>query len=875
MKTNKQTFYNEKLKLLNNPNMLLEKIEEKHHIKQAIFDLDNCLITIISEKNITAEAVDNFVTELLNQNLENDLVCKNEILNQEDINNIVTDEFNFINIDCPNCAAKVERALNKHNDIIDAEVNFLTKKIYIKHNNKYELYNIVSKIVKSVDKSAKISMDTNEKSEFNKLKPNMKFSSNHSHEHHEHNHECNCGHEHHEHNHECNCGHEHHHEHNHECNCGHEHHEHNHECNCGHEHHKHNDKVNVKTKKKISPSKDVKKDLQVGLTIFGVLLFFICTGFYLSGAKHPVITVCFALSYVLVSYDIIYKALWGLFHKDFFNESTLMVIASLGAMIIGEVIEAIMVILLFKVGELFQNLATNNSKNQIQKLMDLKVNKVTLKDGTRKNIKEVDVGEIVTVKVGERIPLDGIVKEGDTILDMKSLTGESIPVPTKEGEEILSGSINLSRVIDIEVTKRDNESTITKVLKLVEEASQKKSKSEKFITKFARIYTPCILLIAILVGIIQGVFFDIEIKDVFINVFTVLVISCPCALVISVPLGYFAGIGCASKYGILVKGGNYLEALTKLETLVFDKTGTITKGNFKVLSINPENGKTKEEILKIISYVEMYSTHPIAESIKKEYGKQLDNSVDHTNELIEELSGKGIRMIKEGKEIIVGNEELLKDFNIEFTICKEIGTIVYLAIDKEYCGNVVIGDEIKPEAYSLFKKLENSNYKKVMLSGDSKEVCDDISKKLRLNESYSKLLPNEKYEKLQDIISCKKGTVVYVGDGINDTPAIKLADVGIAMGALGSDSAKEASDIVIMNDDINKVHDAIKIAKYTKFIVVENIILALTIKLAALIIGILGILKSFGMIIAIFADVGICIIAILNVMRILKYKLKK
>ena len=835
MKTNKQTFYNEKLKLLNNPNMLLEKIEEKHHIKQAIFDLDNCLITIISEKNITAEAVDNFVTELLNQNLENDLVCKSEILNQEDINNIVTDEFNFINIDCPNCAAKVERALNKHNDIIDAEVNFLTKKIYIKHNNKYELYNIVSKIVKSVDKSAKISMDTNEKSEFDKLKPNMKFSSKHSHEHHEHNHEC----------------------------------------NCGHEHHKHDDKVNVKTKKKISPSKDVKKDLQVGLTIFGVLLFFICTGFYLSGAKHPVITACFALSYVLVSYDIIYKALWGLFHKDFFNESTLMVIASLGAMIIGEVIEAIMVILLFKVGELFQNLATNNSKNQIQKLMDLRVNKVTLKDGTRKNIKEVDVGEIVTVKVGERIPLDGIVKEGDTILDMKSLTGESIPVPTKEGEEILSGSINLSRVIDIEVTKRDNESTITKVLKLVEEASQKKSKSEKFITKFARIYTPCILLIAILVGIIQGVFFDIEIKDVFINVFTVLVISCPCALVISVPLGYFAGIGCASKYGILVKGGNYLEALTKLETLVFDKTGTITKGNFKVLSINPENGKTKEEILKIISYVEMYSTHPIAESIKKEYGKQLDNSVDHTNELIEELSGKGIRMIKEGKEIIVGNEELLKDFNIEFTICKEIGTIIYLAIDKEYCGNVVIGDEIKPEAYSLFKKLENSNYKKVMLSGDSKEVCDDISKKLGLNESYSKLLPNEKYEKLQDIISCKKGTVVYVGDGINDTPAIKLADVGIAMGALGSDSAKEASDIVIMNDDINKVHDAIKIAKYTKFIVVENIILALTIKLAALIIGILGVLKSFGMIIAIFADVGICIIAILNVMRILKYKLKK
>ena len=848
MKTNKQTFYNEKLKLLNNPNMLLEKIEEKHHIKQAIFDLDNCLITIISEKNITAEAVDNFVTELLNQNLENDLVCKNEVLNQEDINNIVTDEFNFINIDCPNCAAKVERALNKHNDIIDAEVNFLTKKIYIKHNNKYELYNIVSKIVKSVDKSAKISMDTNEKSEFDKLKPNIKFSSKHSHEHHEHNHECNCGHE---------------------------HHEHNHECNCGHEHHKHDDKVNFKTKKKISPSKDVKKDLQVGLTIFGVLLFFICTGFYLSGAKHPVITACFALSYVLVSYDIIYKALWGLFHKDFFNESTLMVIASLGAMIIGEVIEAIMVILLFKVGELFQNLATNNSKNQIQKLMDLKVNKVTLKDGTRKNIKEVDVGEIVTVKVGERIPLDGIVKEGDTILDMKSLTGESIPVPTKEGEEILSGSINLSRVIDIEVTKRDNESTITKVLKLVEEASQKKSKSEKFITKFARIYTPCILLIAILVGIIQGVFFDIEIKDVFINVFTVLVISCPCALVISVPLGYFAGIGCASKYGILVKGGNYLEALTKLETLVFDKTGTITKGNFKVLSINPENGKTKEEILKIISYVEMYSTHPIAESIKKEYGKQLDNSVDHANELIEELSGKGIRMIKEGKEIIVGNEELLKDFNIEFTICKEIGTIIYLAIDKEYCGNVVIGDEIKPEAYSLFKKLENSNYKKVMLSGDSKEVCDDISKKLGLNESYSKLLPNEKYEKLQDIISCKKGTVVYVGDGINDTPAIKLADVGIAMGALGSDSAKEASDIVIMNDDINKVHDAIKIAKYTKFIVVENIILALTIKLAALIIGILGILKSFGMIIAIFADVGICIIAILNVMRILKYKLKK
>ena len=493
--------------------------------------------------------------------------------------------------------------------------------------------------------------------------------------------------------------------------------------------------------------------------------------------------------------------------------------------------------------------------------------------------KEVKVGEIVTVKVGERIPLDGIVKEGETNLDMKSLTGESMPVYTKEGEEILSGSINLSRVIDIEVTKRDNESTITKVLKLVEEASKKKSKSEKFITKFARIYTPCILLIAICVGLIQWLFMSIEVKDIFINVFTILVISCPCALVISVPLGYFAGIGCASKFGILVKGGNYLEALTKTEMIVFDKTGTITKGNFKVLSVNPVEGKNKEEILKVISYVESYSTHPIAESIKKEYGMTiLDDSISEekarTNDLIEEISGKGLRMIKNGKEIIVGNEELLKDFNIKFKKCDEIGTIIYLAIDKEYYGNIVIGDEIKPEAYSLFKKLSNTNYKKIMLSGDSKEVCEDISKKLNLDESYSKLLPNEKYEKLQDIISRKKGTVVYVGDGINDTPAIKLADVGIAMGALGSDSAKEASDIVIMNDDINKVYDSIKIAKYTKYIVVENIILALTIKLAALIIGILGILKSFGMIIAIFADVGICIIAILNVMRILKYKVK-
>ena len=812
----KKTFYNEKLTCPECANIILEKIEKMEDVKQAFFDFDNRMITILSEKEITDSEVNTFIEDVL----------KNEHSEKhfDKIQNIVTDEYNFTDIDCPNCAAKVERALNKREEIIDAEVNFFTKKIYIKHQNKYELYNIVSKVVKSIESDAEIK------------KINKESDNEIEHEDHEHEH---CHHHHSD-----------------------EHSDHFGTCECGCHHHE--EKTNDNSEKS-----KIKKELKVALTIFGIMLYLVCTIFHLLGKEHVVITICFIISYLLVSYDILFNAIWSIFHKDFFGENTLMVIASLGAVIIGEPVEGIMVILLFKVGELCQNVATDNSRNEIKKLIDIKVNEVTLKDGTKKNIKDVNVGEIVTIKVGERIPLDGIIKEGKTDLDMKALTGESMPVSTKEGEEILSGSINLSRVIDVEVTKKDKDSTISKVMKLVEEASEKKSKSEKFITKFARIYTPCILIIAILVGLIEGILMGTEIKDVFINVFTILVISCPCALVISIPLGYFAGIGCASKMGILVKGGNYLEALNKVDSFVFDKTGTMTKGNFKVLEINPSKFTTKEEVLDIVSHVEMYSNHPIAESIKKEYGKTIDTSI---NESIQEISGQGLKMKKSDTVILVGNELLMKKNNISYTTPTCVGTIIHLACNKKYYGNIVIGDEIKEESFLLFKKLKKEKYNTVMLTGDSESVANDIAKRLEISKVYSKLMPSQKYDILRKIIKEKKGSIVYVGDGINDTPALKLADVGIAMGALGSDSAKEASDIVIMNDDLNKISDAIDISKYTRKIITQNIIFALSVKLLALLIGIWGILESLGMIIAIFADVGICILAIVNVMRILRFK---
>ena len=647
-------------------------------------------------------------------------------------------------------------------------------------------------------------------------------------------------------------------------------------------------------KKKESPIKKIILIIGVVLFAFGLIVMHLGDEEIIAnlGLSEPILhdplyTILlyslFITSYVCVAYDLLYKSVVGIIHKDIFNESLLMVVASLGALCLSffgenEFMESCSVILLYKLGEYFQGRATNRSKNAIKELIEMKKDTVTLKDGTVKNVKEVRVGEIITIKAGEQVPLDGIIKNGDTNVDTKALTGESIPVYASCGEEVLSGSINLTKVIDVEVTKIDEESTMSKVLKLVEEATNQKSKSEEFITKFARIYTPLILGIALLIAIFEfitgiGVPSGMgRLTGVLTNLFAILVISCPCALVISIPLGYFAGIGRFSKSGILVRGGNYIEALAKSKTFVFDKTGTITKGNFKVAKLCPATGHTEDEVLSLVAQAEQFSMHPIANAISEAY--KADN-LRLDNASVEEISGGGMKVIIDDKTIYVGNDKLMKMFNIDYIENNEVGTILYLAVGEEFYGSIVVRDEIREESYDLFKYLNKQNKRLVILTGDNEEVAKYVSKELSISEVYAKILPQEKYERLEAIIKETDDKVTYVGDGINDTPALKRADVGIAMGGIGSDSAKECADIVIMNDDISKIEDAIEISKYTRKIVFENIIIALGAKIIALILGMSGILGDLAMLVALFADVGICIIDILNVLRILKFKTKK
>ena len=755
---------------------IIERIEATEGVNEVVIDFDNNDITIISDRSLREEDVRRVINEVLSDNEHS--------LHLDSLNNIITEEYHFEDIDCPNCAAKVEKILNNQKEIYDAQVNFISKKIFIKHHNNVEIYNVVTKVLKSVSTKAKLKQcdccDHNHQDYDHK---------------HEHNHFHNNCHE--------ECDSHNHHEHHEHCDC-HEHHEH---CDCHEHHHKQKNK-----------SKNL-KNIGFAVNIIGFFVFVIASFLDLSiiTKEYPFFTkAMFIFAYLLIAYDMIIEAINNIIHKDFFNEKTLMLLASIGALSINESVEGIMVVLLYKVGEFFQDRATEKSKNAIKGLMDLKVNEVTLKDGTKKNVKDVIVGEILTVKVGERIPLDGIVKDGSTSIDMKALTGESSPIDAGVGEEILSGSINLTKVIDIEVTKTDNESTISKVMKLVEEATNNKSKSEKFITKFARYYTMIIMIIALLVFFIQMAITK-DFVTVLNNVLTILVIACPCALVISIPLGYFAGIGLCSKNGILVKGGNYLETLTSIGTFVFDKTGTITKGNFKVLSVNPIDGISKDELLRIVSEAEQYSLHPIANSIKEEYGKEVS---PNSKASIEEFGGKGLCVTYDNEIILVGNDRLMNEYNINYIQSNEVGSILYVAYNNKYYGNIVIGDELKDEAKALFKFLHKKNYKTVILTGDSENVAKDISEKLGVTKVYSKLLPQGKYNILKDLIKNKNKGVVYVGDGINDTPALKLADVGISMGTLGSDSAKEASDIVIVNDDISKIADAIEYSRklYSKIL---------------------------------------------------------
>ena len=524
--------------------------------------------------------------------------------------------------------------------------------------------------------------------------------------------------------------------------------------------------------------------------------------------------------------------------------------------------------LFYQIGELFQNLAVDKSKKSISELMDIRPDKASLLiDGEIKEIapENVKIGDIILVKPGEKVPLDGIVIEGNSYIDTKALTGESVPISVKENDEILSGVINQNGILKIKVTKEYGESTVSKILELVQNASESKSKSENFITKFAKIYTPVVVIIAVVLAIFPPLLTNKDFVKWIYRALSFLVVSCPCALVISVPLSFFGGIGASAKNGILIKGSNYLESLSKAKIGVFDKTGTLTKGEFKIQEIKSFN-ISENELLKLVAYSENYSSHPIAKVLKDEYGEKINESeiLD-----LEEISGHGIKATVFGKKILVGNDKLLKESNIKFEEEKLNGTIIYVSIDNKYSGYILISDSIKEDAKETIKELKKVGINKtIMLTGDKAEISNHIAEELGINFVYSELLPNEKVEKVKELIEAKNQDekLFFVGDGINDSPVLAISDIGIAMGGVGSDSAIEASDIVLMTDEPSKIGFAIKLAKKNMKIVKENIIFAITVKILILILSALGITNMW---LAVFADVGVSIIAILNSLRML------
>jgi len=581
----------------------------------------------------------------------------------------------------------------------------------------------------------------------------------------------------------------------------------------------------------------------------------------------------FIISYLVVGFEILKKAVRNIFRGKVFDENFLMAVATIGAFAIGEFPEAVAVMLFYQVGELFQSYAVDKSRKSIASLMDIRPDYANIeKDGKAEKVDpdEVKIGDIIIVKTGEKIPLDGVIIEGRSSLDTMALTGESVPRVVKTEDEVLSGCINKDGLLKIRVTKEFGESTVSKILDLVENASSKKSKSENFITKFAKYYTPTVVIIAVLLAFIP----PIILKD--FNTFSVwlyralsfLVVSCPCALVISIPLSFFGGIGGASKMGILIKGSNYLEALANTETVVFDKTGTLTEGIFEVQDIYAE-GIEKDELLRIVAHAENYSNHPIAKSVKKAYNKEIDENIIKNPQ---ELSGKGIWARIDEKDILVGNEKLMLEEKIDFKKCDEVGTILYVAIDKKYVGYVLIADKIKQDSSKTIRELKAMNIKEtVMLTGDKKEVGEYVAKKLNMDKVYTELLPDGKVEKVEELLKQKseKGKLVFVGDGINDAPVLTISDIGVAMGGLGSDAAIEAADIVIMTDETSKISKAINLSKKTMRIVRENIIFAIFVKIAVLVLTAFGASTMWE---AVFADVGVSVIAIINALRMLNIK---
>ena len=585
----------------------------------------------------------------------------------------------------------------------------------------------------------------------------------------------------------------------------------------------------------------------------------------------------FMIPYLVISYDILRKAIKGILNKQVFDENFLMAVATIGAIILGEYTEGVAVMLFYQIGELFQSYAVGKSRRNISELMDIRPDYANVqRDGKLEKVDpdEVEIGSIIVVQPGEKIPIDGIIIEGNTTLNTSALTGESLPREAVVGNDVISGCINMTGVLKIQTTKEFGESTVSKILDLVENSSSKKSKSENFISKFARYYTPAVcygaLALAILPPIVRMLFFRItpEWGEWFYRALTFLVISCPCALVISIPLSFFAGIGGASKEGVLVKGSNYLETLSQTKYVVFDKTGTMTQGVFEVSGVH-HSEMENEKLLEYAALVESFSSHPISKSLQKAYGKEIDrNRVSD----VEEISGNGVTAKVDGVFVAAGNVKLMKRLGIEYKECHHVGTVVHMAVDGAYAGHILISDLIKPHAKEAIHELKKAGVARtVMLTGDAKNAAEQVAKELGIEEVYSELLPADKVTKVEELLEKKeeKQKLAFVGDGINDAPVLSRADIGIAMGALGSDAAIEAADVVLMDDDPLKIAKAIKISRKCIRIVYENIYFAIGIKIVCLILGTFGIANMW---LAIFADVGVMVIAVLNAIRALFVK---
>lgn len=624
------------------------------------------------------------------------------------------------------------------------------------------------------------------------------------------------------------------------------------------------------------------KKVLIRIIIASVLIILLKLVFHFVNVNKYVELIAFLVPYFIIGYDILKKAVYGIFNRQVFDENFLMAIATVGAIALGEYVEGTAVMLFYQIGELFQSYAVGKSRKNITALMDIRPDYANIEvDGKLEQVDpdDVEVGSVIVVKPGEKIPIDGIVVEGSSTLNTSALTGESVPRSAKEGEEVISGCVNLTGLLKIKTDKEFGDSTVSKILDLVENSSMKKSRSENFITRFAKVYTPAVCIGALALAVIPPVVNFVmgnssEWSKWLIRALTTLVISCPCALVISIPLSFFGGIGGASSRGILIKGSNYLEILSKAKYIVCDKTGTLTKGVFEVTDVVTANSYQKEELLKLAAYAESYSTHPISKSIRNAYNKNIDTNVISD---IEEISGHGVCADIKGRKILVGNKKLMEQYGIDTTptqsfIDKKTGTLVYVSIDGVYAGCIIISDIIKPTSAKAVKELKKAGVKKVvMLTGDSKKVADAVGKQIGVDVVKSELLPADKVFEVEKLLDEKEKNEVlaFVGDGINDAPVLSRADIGIAMGALGSDAAIEAADIVLMDDDPSKIATAMNISAKTLKIVHQNIVFALMVKFICLFLGAIGIANMW---IAIFADVGVMVLAVLNATRCLVYK---